>query len=108
MYKQGPKTITEIIQLKTNEAYCSVNDGSAAIPEFVFASHSVRVVSITSPVHLSIHLLQAGVLSKWLKRSSGFSAQRFPLTSPTQCYKKILVPPEIRILASGTLSQTSD
>ena len=35
-------------------------------------------------------------------------AQRLPSTYRTLCYKELSVPPKIRILPSGTLSQTSD
>jgi len=56
----------------------------------------------------SVRLSQAGTVSKRLDASSWFSAWRFPSTYPTLCCKEIWVSSKIRVLPSGTLSQTPD
>ena len=51
---------------------------------------------------------QADIVSKLLDESSWYLTRKLPSTYPTTCYKKIRVSPKIRVLPSGTLSQTSD
>jgi len=50
------------------------------------------------------------VLSKRMNESisSWFLAWELPSTHPILCYKEILVPPKLKVLSSGTLSQTLD
>ena len=52
-----------------------------------------------------LSVLQAGIVSKWLDKSSWFSAWTLPSTYPTFCYKEISVYRKIRVLFSGTLSK---
>ena len=62
---------------------------------------------LSSCVRLYVHLSQAGIVWKRLDESSWFLAWRLPSTYSTLCCKEICVSPKIRILPSGTLSQTS-
>jgi len=62
----------------------------------------------SSCVRPSVRPSQAGIVSKRLDESSWFLAWRLPSTYPTLRYKEIWVSPKIRVLPSGTLSQTSD
>jgi len=63
---------------------------------------------LSSCVRLSVCSSQAGVVSKRLDESSWLSAWRLSSICPTLCSKKISVSPKIRVLPSGTLSQTHD
>jgi len=61
-------------------------------------------------VCLSVCLSQTGIVSKRLYESSWVlaRARSVPSTCPTLCYKEIWLSSKIRVLASGTLSQTTD
>ena len=56
----------------------------------------------------SVRLSQTGVLSKLTDGSSWLSAQRLPSNFRILRYKKIPVSLKIRVIPSGTLSQTLD
>jgi len=58
--------------------------------------------------YLRVNKDEYNIASKRLDESSWFLAQRLPSTYRTLCYKELSVSPKIRILPSGTLSQTSD
>ena len=62
----------------------------------------------TSYGPVSVCLSQVGVLSKWVDGSSWFLAHRLLSTRPTPCFKEIHLSTKIRVLPSGTLSQTPD
>jgi len=59
-------------------------------------------------VCLCLSVTSRGILSKRMNESSWFWALELPSTRPTLCSKKIRVSPKIRVLPSGTLSQTPD
>ena len=59
-------------------------------------------------VCLCLSVTSRGILSKRMNESSWFLALELPSTRPTLCSKKIRVYPKIRVLPSGTLSQTPD
>jgi len=59
-------------------------------------------------VCLCLSVTSRGILSKRMNESSWFLALELPSTRPTLCSKKIRVSPKIRVLPSGTLSQTPD
>ena len=59
-------------------------------------------------VCLSVCPSHAGIVSKWLPGLRWCFAYRFPSTHAMLYCRKIRVSPEIRILPSGTLSQTLD
>jgi len=59
-------------------------------------------------VCLSVYLSQVGVLSKQLNESDWFLARKLQSTYPTLCCKKIRVPLKMRVLSSGSLTQTPD
>ena len=67
-----------------------------------------RNIMLSPRVRLSVRLSQAGIVSKRPDDSSWFLAWRLPSTYPALCYKEIWVSPKIRVLSSGTLSQTPD
>jgi len=72
-----------------------------------YASAVYAVVAFPS-VRPSIRLSQAGIVQKRLDESSWVLAWKLNSTYPTLCYKEIWVSTKIRILLSGTLSQTQD
>ena len=71
---------------------------------------AVHAVVVCPSVCLSVcpFVRQTVVVSKRLDKSSWFLARRLPSTIPTLCYKEIGVSPKIKVLPSGTLSQTPD
>jgi len=60
----------------------------------------------TSYVSVSVCLSQVGVLSNRINESRWFWARELPSTFPILCYGEIQVSPKIKVLPSGTLSQT--
>ena len=59
-------------------------------------------------VCLSVCLSQVGVLSKRKDGSSWFLASKLLSTCPTLCDKEIQISTKVRVLPSGTLSQTAE
>jgi len=57
-------------------------------------------------VPVSVCLSQVGVLSNRINESRWFWARELPSTFPILCYREIQVSPKIKVLPSGTLSQT--
>ena len=55
-----------------------------------------------------VRLSQTGIALKRLRESSWVLVWRLPSTYPTLCCKKMWVSSKIRVLPSGTLSQTPD
>ena len=74
-----------------------------------YTSTVFAVVICLSVPPPSVRLSQAGTVSEWLVVSSCWVlAWKLPSTYPTLCYREIWVSPKIRVLPSGTLSQTRD
>ena len=70
------------------------------IPVISFLWFLLRYASAEYAVCLS----QAGIVSKRLDKSSWFLAWRFSAICPTVCDKEIILPPKVRVLSCGTLS----
>jgi len=98
---------------RTCKSVCTCNAFTAAdiycflltfLPVRRYASAATSYVALYPSVCLS----QVGVLSKRKEESSWFLSLELPSTHPILREKEIRVPSQIRVLPSGTLSQTPD
>jgi len=73
---------------------------------FTARRYASAVHAVVMSVCLSVRRSETGIVSK---TTGGIELPwRLPSTCPTLCYKEIWVSPKIRVLPSGTLSQTLD
>jgi len=84
--------------------YVSKKVGTKKLNYYASTGTSYGPVSVC----LYLCLSQVGVLSKRMNESSWFLVWELPSTYPALCEKEILVSLKIRVLPSGTLSQTPD
>jgi len=73
-----------------------------------YAAAVFAVVVFRLSVRPSVCTSQAGTCIKTTGRIELILARELPSTYPTRSYKKVRVPPKIRVLYCGTLPQTLD
>jgi len=109
IYHTEPKTKKwKREKLKSKKQICSEVLKNSPISLMHFSALHYASIVLAMALCLSVHLSQASIVSKQLDKSSWVLAWRLPFTYPTLCFREIWACPKIRVLPSGTLSQTLD